>query len=259
MLSRLSNVARMGAKATAKPMRPLTVHLKQQFLCTSTRLQEEEKWTAGQRDWAGLNEAYEDAVVVQEEPSLLQTYKDMAGDAAATILPVGLVYVLFGKEIIVLNEEMANGFLTIPVLYFLYLTAGPPMLAAYDAYKADFLSKLEQEKTNKIAEINSSKEYFQEMDDYYSVAPDINSARKANNEMSLEASHRLNLKEVETEVAKRLDYQIELQKLHVKIEHEHIAKWVENAVVSSITPKQEEDALLKCIADINQLVLAKQA
>lgn len=43
---------------------------------------------------------------------------------------------------------------------------------------------------------------------------------------------------VTNEVKKRMDYQIELQKLHRRMEQEHMVDWVEKNVIKSITPQQ---------------------
>merc|ERR1712048_1416973 len=61
---------------------------------------------------------------------------------------------------------------------------------------------------------------------------------------------------METEATKRLDYQIDLQNLKVQIEQDHMAKWVQEAVVQSITPEQEQQTILKCIDDIESLAAA---
>lgn len=43
---------------------------------------------------------------------------------------------------------------------------------------------------------------------------------------------------VTNEVKKRLDYQVELQNLHRRMEQEHMVNWVEQSVIKSITPQQ---------------------
>ena len=75
--------------------------------------------------------------------------------------------------------------------------------------------------------------------------------------MRLEVEYRRRLHEVEAEVQKRLDYQVDLQNMERNIEEEHISSWVEKQVVGSITAKQESDAIVQCIKDLNSLAVAK--
>lgn len=56
--------------------------------------------------------------------------------------------------------------------------------------------------------------------------------------MLLETNYRERLHMVTNEVKKRMDYQIELQKLHRRMEQEHMVDWVEKNVIKSITPQQ---------------------
>lgn len=291
MLSRLSNVAYMGAKV--KPM-----HLIKPLRCMSagpesgkrvfpigfskyedypeegsgvewkdpvfdnTMWRDNNKWTVGQRDWADQNEAYEhDIADIQQDPfgNQIQTYKDLAGDSAAKVLPIGLFTVLWGKEYFVLNEEMGQAFLLIPTLYLLYAAVGPSLLDIYDEYKSHMLTRLNQGRQDKIDAINRTFEEHEARKLYHTTLPEICDVQKEMVEMKLEATHREHLKEVELAVAKKMDYHVELQKLLKKIEYEHAAKWVEKAVISSITPKQEAEALQKCISDINLMAQAKIA
>lgn len=56
--------------------------------------------------------------------------------------------------------------------------------------------------------------------------------------MLLETNYRERLHMVTNEVKKRLDYQVQLQNLHRRMEQEHMVNWVEQSVVKSITPQQ---------------------
>lgn len=59
----------------------------------------------------------------------------------------------------------------------------------------------------------------------------------------LETNRRERLHMVTNEVKKRLDYQIALQQLHVRMEQEHMVNWVEKSVINSITPQQARQSL----------------
>ncbi len=58
------------------------------------------------------------------------------------------------------------------------------------------------------------------------------------------------------QVKRRLDYQVELGNVMRRIEQKHMADWIISGVKKSITPKQEDEALKKCVADLKQLARA---
>ena len=55
------------------------------------------------------------------------------------------------------------------------------------------------------------------------------------------------------QVKKKLDYQVELQTVLKRAEQKHMVDWIITNVRKSITAKQEEKALRKCIADLKAM------
>jgi len=210
--------------------------------------------------FAGATEYYEDASTTTfSSPGLLHSIKELAGSSSTVIAPAALFYVLIGKEFFVFNEDIFSALLAIPALFVVGTVLRAKMTEGYEKYIADLLVTLHKERNDRIEGHTYCIAAMQANKDWYAVAPEIFAAQQANIDMGREIIYRQNLKEVEVEVKKRLDYQVDLEKLHEKIEYNHIKKWVENAVQSSITPKQEEEALQKCIADIEHLALARHA
>merc|ERR1719505_271745 len=117
--------------------------------------------------------------------------------------------------------------------------AGPGIAQALDARSDEILENMNK---GRVAQIS---------------ALEAEIAHEKNTEAALET--RAELFEVETEVAKRLNYQVDLQQLNRNIEQQHIASWVESEVVKSITPQLEKEAIAQCIADIDALAESRAA
>jgi len=78
---------------------------------------------------------------------------------------------------------------------------------------------------------------------------------KENNAMQLEEEYRRRLHEVNTEVKKRLDYQVDVEKLQRDFEQNHLIQWLEQAVVDTLTARPDE-SLTRCIADLRKMTAA---
>ncbi len=58
------------------------------------------------------------------------------------------------------------------------------------------------------------------------------------------------------QVKRRLDYQVELNNVMRRVEQRHMVDWIMGSVRKSITAKQEDDALKKCVQDLKGLSTA---
>ena len=58
---------------------------------------------------------------------------------------------------------------------------------------------------------------------------------------------------ISIQVKQRLDYQMELGNVMRRVEQRHMVDWIISNVRKSITAKQEDEALKKCVADLKAL------
>ena len=50
-----------------------------------------------------------------------------------------------------------------------------------------------------------------------------------------------------------MDYQLEISNVLRRAEQKHMVDWIIGSVRKAITPKQEEEALKKCVADLKAM------
>merc|ERR1712038_46062 len=259
MLPRLSVISRRGGQALLKfkAGRCLSTTSTARSL---TKIDWPQDWDNGSAffipqppalDIADKNDAY---VQEDEAPkSLLDTYKEIAGTSAPMTFGMLLPIYLLSKEIWIFHDET---FFIMNLAFFLTVgikKLGPMYVEWAEGERAATLAEYEKERNdkrdaiaNELQQLDSNAELLSTTDELFAVFKDTRA-------MEAETKYRKNLLEVETEVKKRLDYQVELQNLKRKVEQQHMAQWLENAVVSSITPEQAQQTLLKCIDDIDSL------
>ncbi|XP_060738023.1 ATP synthase F(0) complex subunit B1, mitochondrial [Tachysurus vachellii] len=175
------------------------------------------------------------------------------------MLGTGLLLYLLSKEIYVINNETIAAASIGAVLIYGVKKFGPQVAAFADKLNEEKVSKIQEVKDQAMGSLTEAME--QEKKEQWRVEGRnmLFDAKRNNVAMLLETSYRERLHMVTNEVKKRLDYQVALQELQHRMEHEHMVNWVEQNVIKSLTPQQEKESIAKCISDLKVLAKATQA
>lgn len=160
---------------------------------------------------------------------------------------------LVSKEIWVLEHDFYCGLALAAVVGGLVHNLAPMANEYLDKYNDDKEAELDSVRQKEIARCKESiaeEEKAQWMGSSYA---ELIEAKKESVALQLEAEYRNRLKEAFTQVKRRLDYQLQTANVIRSHEQRHMVDWIINGVKKSITPKQEEDALKKCVADLKAL------
>ncbi|XP_012679741.2 ATP synthase F(0) complex subunit B1, mitochondrial [Clupea harengus] len=175
------------------------------------------------------------------------------------MLGTGLLLYMLSKEIYVVNHETFAAASIGAVIIYGVKKFGPDVAAFADKLNEEKVAKAQEVKD--LATTNLALAIEDEKKEQWRVEGRqmLFDAKRNNVAVLLETNRRERLHMVTNEVKKRLDYQIALQQLHVRMEQEHMVNWVEKSVINSITPQQEKESIAKCISDLKMLAKATQA
>jgi len=160
---------------------------------------------------------------------------------------------LVSKEIYVLEHEFYCGVALFAAWAFIVKQVGPEFTknnrAEMDKLEAE-MAAVRQDEIDRCLAAIKDEEQSQFMKSSYE---ELIAAKKENVALQLESAYRSRINEAYQQVKKRLDYQLELANMMRRMEQKHMADWIMSNVRKSITAKQEDDALKKCIADLKTM------
>lgn len=166
---------------------------------------------------------------------------------------IGLSTFLMSKEIWVLEHDFYCGLAMVAVLGTVAKMYGPAIRASMrkdvDEHTAE-LKAIRQDEVDRCMAQVQEEEKKQWMASSYQ---ELIEAKKENVALQVEAEYRSRLQDAYQQVKRRLDYQLEITNVMRRTEQKHMVNWIVDSVRKSITPKQEDDALKKCIADLKAL------
>ncbi|KAG5675866.1 hypothetical protein PVAND_005734 [Polypedilum vanderplanki] len=168
----------------------------------------------------------------------------------------GLSTYLFSKEIYVMEHEYYTGLSILIAVVYATKKFGPSVAKSLDKEVDAVEEEWNQGRTDEIKSLNEAIEEEKKEQWRAEGQMMLIDAKKENVALQLEAAYRERAMQVYREVKKRLDYQVERQNIDRRISQKHMAQWIVNNVLKSITPDQEAQTLSKCIADLGGLAAA---
>ncbi|KAG9353063.1 hypothetical protein JZ751_017639 [Albula glossodonta] len=175
------------------------------------------------------------------------------------MLGTGLLLYLLSKEIYVINHETIAGACIGIVIVYGIKKFGPSVAAFADKLNEEKVAKAQEAKDLALNNLTQAIEDEKKEQWRAEGRQMLFDAKRNNVNMLLEINSRERHHMVTNEVKKRLDYQIDLQNLHRRMQQEHMVNWVEKSVIGSITPQQEKESIAKCISDLKKLAQARAA
>ncbi|XP_057341868.1 ATP synthase subunit b, mitochondrial [Microplitis mediator] len=182
-----------------------------------------------------------------------QFFYNKTGYTGPYMFTFGLSTYLISKEFYVLEHEYYTGIACLLMSIILVKNLGPSMAKYLDSEMDKEESEIKKTRTDDlVAHEEAIKHELREQ--WRSEAQKmIMDAKKENIKIQLEATYRERAYNVYNEVKKRLDYQLQIANVERRIAQKHMAQWIINNVVKSITPEQEKAALDQCISELQAL------
>ncbi|KAM9855136.1 ATP synthase peripheral stalk subunit b, mitochondrial [Aulostomus maculatus] len=182
-----------------------------------------------------------------------QFFYPKTGVTGPYMFGTGLITYLVSKEVYVINDETVAGMVIIAILVYAIKKYGASFASFADKLEEEKRAAIQQYKDEGIADLTQAIENEKREQQRTEAISLLFTAKKNNVIMLLETNYRERLHMVTSEVKKRLDYHAALQELHRRMAREHMIKWVEKSVISSITAQQEKESIAKCITDLKAL------
>lgn len=185
-----------------------------------------------------------------------QYFYPKTGVTGGYMFLVGMGTYLTSKEIWVLEHEFYCGIAFFAVMGAIVQKVGPGISSWLDAEvdkETAFLANIRQKEIDRCKTAIEDESNAQIMAGSYE---ELIAAKKENVALQLESEYRARLKDAFTQVKRRLDFQLQTANVIRTNEQRHMVDWILSNVKKSITAKQEEDALKKCVADLKGLATA---
>jgi len=186
----------------------------------------------------------------------LEEYKSIAGQSAVSFLAFGAGAYIFGTNMVgggvmaILGIQAFN-------YYHIYRFAQSPLKNFIRKEQKEWMDKLYAQKAEKLVDSEAKIAEAAVVANFLEDRPEFFEIMENQVGLQAEVTYRKRLLEVETEIKKRLDYQVEMQNVQRSIEEKHIAAWIEKEVLKSISEQKDEDTFQACINNLEDMAAAK--
>lgn len=182
-----------------------------------------------------------------------QAFYNKTGVTGPYVFGTGLLLYLLNKEIYVLGPETMHGIAIFSIIIYGIKKLGPMLAESQDKKREEALKMFEDWKDNATKGLRDGIE--EENKELWRLdgRHHLFDAKRENVSLQLETEFRERQLAVANAVKQRLDYHVDLENLKTRMEQQHMVKWIEENVISSITPKQEKALLDKCITDLKTM------
>ncbi|XP_014282632.1 ATP synthase subunit b, mitochondrial [Halyomorpha halys] len=165
----------------------------------------------------------------------------------------GLTTYFLSKEIWVMEHDFYFLFAFFGIVYIMNRQYGP-QISAYLDKEVDKAESDANEGRNSELQMLADTIKEEELAQWRSEGQELLLAAKRENVLlQLEAAYRERAMQVYSEVKKRLDYQVEKQRVEQMIAQKHMVQWVVSNVLKSLSAQQEKDTIKKCLSDLQSL------
>jgi len=195
------------------------------------------------------------------EFGILDEFKKLSGNTAVPVFCVGGFYALLIQDSVFLAhsvQEFAYEMAPVPaVTYIMYRLGQVWVKESIDedhTQDVKIMYGLDEEKNIAARETIANAAT---MGAFLDDRPEFFDIMQNQKQLESEIVYRQRLVEVETELKKRLDYQVEIQSVSRAIEEKHIAAWVESEVLKSIAEEGDGDTFRACLSALESMAAEK--
>ncbi|XP_014664688.1 PREDICTED: ATP synthase subunit b, mitochondrial-like [Priapulus caudatus] len=180
-------------------------------------------------------------------------FHNKTGVTGPYLFGIGLSTFLVSKEFYVMEHEYVTGLSILLMIIFATKKFGPGVAKAVDSE----IDKIEEGwQAYRNGAINGIGENIknEELAQWQAVGQKwLFEAKKENVALQLEAAYRERMYVAYQDVKRRLDYQLVSQLAEARLKQKHMANWIVDNVVKSITPQQEKESITNCISELKRL------
>jgi len=185
--------------------------------------------------------------------SWFQFFYPKTGVTGPYAFGIGFITYILSKEILVLEHEVWTGVSLFIMIIYATKKFGPQVREYLLGERQKIVDEWNSGRDNEIKAMKETIENEKTAQWQAEGQKMLFDVKRENVALQLEAAYRQRLKDVYSEVKKRLDYQVDKQQVETNVQQKHMVNWIISRVQKAITPEAEQENLKKCISDLKGL------